>query len=341
MRQRRLLPALLAIVLAGCASGGPSRSRSASVPPSAAPSDEAATPAATLSASSSPSPTATHFESSVDGLTLSADLDRAAVAPGGTLTVRAVVRNDRSVPVTYTSARCEPIDLTVPLPRPLDPPGKTWTGVAGQFKSFVLEHGSDPRAGEAGAAALVNTPPPALCSTPPATGLLAPGGSLERTISWQAELTPGVPALPGPVDFHLVFYSTSPGGAAFSPVPWMQQFIPGEVVLDGRFEIAGPARPMLSVGQAIDAMLADPKFAAWLPAQADWDWSANLMLQTGDGSAKYLPKGPAWDIELFPTPKTVPPNTDTGKYRRFARGFIDPFDGKILLMDICDNPCHR
>jgi hypothetical protein len=301
---------------------------------SAGPTDTIAAGSAPPSAAS-PTPSAstatTHFETSVDGLLLSADLDQAVVAPGGTLEVDALVRNERSTPITYTTQVCSPLELTVPLERPLDPPGKTWTGVAARFKDFILTQASNPGSSAIGASAPVDTIAPGSCFPIQPGGLLAPGGSLERRITWRAELTSGVPAVPGPVAFQLTFSNLTLGPNTSG----------SEVELDGGFEIAGPARSMLSVGQAIDAMLEDPVFAAWLPAQADWNWEANLMLQTGDGSAKYVPKGPAWDIELFPTPRNVDPKTDMAPYRRFARGYVDPFDGRILLMDICGNPCDR
>jgi hypothetical protein len=332
------IPVMVVLLVAGCvAPEAGLESPTGSSAPSGSPTLVSAAVPSAAALISGPTAGPLHLEASSGGLTMTADLDRAVVAPGGTLTVTARVRNDRPTPVTYGVELCgSPVAMTVPLALPLDPPGRTWTGIEGAFKTYALTSGYGP--GGVPATKPADTQVPAVpCDGFQGLRTLAPGTTISSTLRWPAEITPGVPALPGEAHFELVFLH-DPAGGPPSVAPdytgplgsWFYTY--QQITLDGTFLISGPTKPTLTAGQAIDALLADAVFAKWLAQKPEATWSnANLFLESGP-ETKYQPKGAAWDIELF---------RESGVPRNFARAYVDPSDGHVMLLDICDAPCPR
>ena len=101
----------------------------------------------------------------------------------------------------------------------------------------------------------------------------------------------------------------------------------------GQIRVAGDAPRIVTAGEAIDALLADRRFARWLPKQRPKTWSnANLFLQTWPRAEGIVPVGPSWEIDLF---------REIGVARNWAIGFVDPFTAEVRNLEFCDIPCDR
>jgi hypothetical protein len=110
-------------------------------------------------------------------------------------------------------------------------------------------------------------------------------------------------------------------------IPWKSLAVDGAVRVDGN----GPR--IVTSGEALDAMLSDPQFAAWLPLQPSSTWSnANLFLQSMPSGAGIIPAGATWEIDLF---------REVGVPRNWAIGFVDAFTGELRNLAFCNNPCDR
>ena len=102
--------------------------------------------------------------------------------------------------------------------------------------------------------------------------------------------------------------------------------------MQGHLTIAGPAPRVISAGQALDALLADPRFSSWLQRQRDSECeTANLFLANNQNGG-IIPSGPIWDIELF---------CETGVPRHFSIAAVDAASGAVRLVNVCDDPCAR
>ena len=93
------------------------------------------------------------------------------------------------------------------------------------------------------------------------------------------------------------------------------------------------APEVVGAGQALDAMLADEKFAAWLGEEAKGTWStANVFLMNYGAAQGIVPAGPSWEIDLF---------REVGVPRNWAIGYVDPFTGRLRNLTFCKAPCDR
>ena len=132
---------------------------------------------------------------------------------------------------------------------------------------------------------------------------------------------PGVPAVPGPAPFVITvqFDHKEAGNGLFTT----------EVLeATGTITVLDGAPSAVSAGQALDAALVDPEFAAWLGEQPKDAWAnANLFLQ-GRGFVEPYPVVPYWDVELFLEP------------RNWAVLYIDAMSGEVLRRTFCNTPCE-
>jgi hypothetical protein len=257
-----------------------------------------------------------------DGLVLTTVLDHSEISSGKALTGRIWVHNGRASPVAYSSDWCGgPATMTMTLPLPLEPPGRKWTGVAAALKTYALTQGYGPGAVPAAAPVRIYVPFES-CSQGGGDLTLAPGETATSTISWVPAIVAGVPALPGAVPFTITVNhdpaprppepSLAPGAALPSYVESFQQ-----LTVSGDLTIGGSAPKLVSAGQAVDALLANRTFAAWLAKQPETSWAnVNLFLENF-GKTKVVPAGPSWDIEVFREP------------HNYAIGFVDPFTGLL------------
>ena len=319
---------LLAFSVAACtaASVSPSPMAPGSVRVAETPSASPVGPSETLA----PSPIATTTD---DGLSLSARLDRTSVEPGGKVTVDVTIHNGRSSPVVYGVTCDSATTMTTNLPLPLEPAGRTWTGIEGNLKEAALGRGT------------VTGETPDQMETMAYSGscygfqgerTLNPGETITSTLVWSADFVSGVPALSGEVPFTITFDHdplngppTYPPGHKGPIGSWIQEY--KQLSVAGDIEIVGQAPSLLSRGQAIDAVLSDPRFARWLTEQPESTWSTVTMLLGNFEATSVVPAGPNWELDLF---------REQGVPRNFAFAFVDPSTGAVQL-NFCEAPCSR
>jgi hypothetical protein len=294
---------------------------------------------AQASASATRSPSATAMASATigqtltatqDGLSLTVSFDRTSVEPGGKVAIDVMVHSDRSSPATYFAPCPGAVEMNTAVPLPLEPAGKTWTGLEADLKAAALGAGGVPGesptsvrqtdyAVEIGTSEVLCSNGVGTTDQSMAMGMswkLRPGQTFESKLAWTAELESGVPALPGDVPLTIALM----GPPGYPPTHVLQReeegYGPGaaigELNVTASIQVVGPAPKMVSKGEAVDAVLADPTFAKWLAEQPKSTWSGiNLYFD-------FLYSNPVWWLDVF--------RGDTD--RTTARAFIDPFTGK-------------
>jgi hypothetical protein len=266
-----------------------------------------------------------------DALTLTVQLDRWEVEPGGKVAAHVAVRNDRPEPLKDSMGCLLAPRWSVKVPVPTDPRGADWDGIAGRFKQYVLTEGYQP--GIVSAFRPYDTSPRE-DPCPAAPSSLGPGETAEWTLAWPAEIVPGIPAMVGTDPFTIsVNYRLEPdapptpvgSGLGVSRVLLYQSLSVG-----GALNVVGEAPRTLSAGQAIDALLADRRFVSWLGTRPASTWSvANIFLENSPAGAGIIPAGPVWDIELF---------REINVQRNWAIGFVDAYSGNVRGLTFCNIP---
>jgi hypothetical protein len=342
--RRLLLRAILvvsAVLLGGCldasplplpSSGGPSVRP---VPPTVAPTR---TPSGSPVEATEPSGDLAALRAEDAGLRLSVALDRTTVEPGGTVVVTATIENGRDVPVEIGPGWCGTfVDAFARFALPTDPVGRSWDGIAGEFKAYALSAGLAPGGVPADSDVEIHATSGPRCDDV-GSRPLAPGASAVVVVGLEAGLVPGVPAPAGHARLQVtVAHDPDPPPSPNPPAgkccvgSWVQTW--HELTVSTSIEIAGPAPHPLSIGEAIDALLADRRFASWLDEKPARTWSvANVFLESEPRAEGILPAGPSWDIELF---------REIDVPRNWAIGFVDPLTGAIRSLTFCNVPCDR
>ena len=276
--------------------------------------------------------------SEADGLSLTVTLDRDKVAPGEVVTLTSVFHNGGKEAIDYSVPWCggaASAVLTVALP--VEPIGTTWTGIAQEFKDFVMTEGKGPGSVPAlkPVAVDVYAQP---CQEGHFEDLLDPGESITSAMPWKAEIVGGVPALAGEVPFTVsVGYDRQNGPPSYPPGyagirgSWFAEY--KQLTVNGSLEVVGDGPRLAGPGEVIDALLEDPTYATWLAEQPRTTWSnANLFLTSMAKAEGIVPVGPSWDLDLF---------REMGVPRHWAIAFIDPFDASVRSVTYCDVPCDR
>ena len=287
--------------------------------------------------SASPS-RSTDLVAEADGYTLTVTADRLTLAPGETVNFNATFHNGTNHPIDVAGPACGGGTtgyVSVALPQ--RPTGKKWTGIRQTFKDYVLAQGYGPGGVPALDPLQINVSGPQ-CGEWTISSQLGAGESVTSTMSWKAEIVAGVDALAGRVPFNVsVGYDQQNGPPSRSPddtgpiASWSPIFKSLEV--SGELEVVGKGRDLMGPGEIIDGLLADKKFATWLAKRPARTWSnANLFLLSSPRKEGILPKGPAWDIDIF---------REVGVPRHWAVAFIDPFDASLISVTYCDIPCDR
>jgi hypothetical protein len=266
-------------------------------------------------------------------------LSATEIAPGESVTITVTVRNDRTVPVPIGlgSWDCGGLATTSGgLVFPLDPVGREWDGIAAVFKHYTLTEGRREGGAPIGQPFPVHAARSGRCLDPSSDFILDPGAAMTESMVWSALLGPGVLAMPGTVPInvsvlHDTFASpTYPPGWQGPSAMWFRSY--EQLTVTASLEIVGPAPPILSVGQAIDVLLADGRFSGWLGKEPSSTWSgANVLLHHADKAQGITPAGLAWEIDLF---------REIGVPRNWAIGFVD-FGGELVSLTLCDAPCDR
>ena len=329
MSRRHPGPFLAAVLLAGCTATAVDSSAS---PSSVTPPLSTSTPASPATA------TATReLVAQADGFTLTVAMDRTTVEPGRDVIFTATFQNGTAEPTEYLVPWCGgAASITMSVALPLEPKGKTWDGIAQVFKEYALNEGSGPGGVPAQAPARVE-----LRANPCIEGqfeaTLDPGQSVTSTIVWPAEIVAGVPALAGNVPFKVaVSYDRQDEATSSSALAGGLGLISRnykQISVEGSVEVVGIGPRIVTAGEAVDALLEDQGFAAWLVAQPRPTWTnANLFLSSWPKAEGIVPAGPSWDIELFP---------DLNAPRHWAIAFVDPFDASVRSVTYCNVPCDR
>lgn len=315
-RSMRRLPSLaaLAIGLSACTAAaspvGPGGSTASGSPPS-----PRSTAGATFSAESR-------------GLQLVAVFDRVEVEAGGDVSVRLSLHNTRSNDVLFEEP-CGADAMVVEVPNPREPAGREWEGIAGVFKAYALGEstGSPIESSIRSPLKTIARALPCHAATEGEPGLerqtIAAGDTYETTLTWSAELVRDLPAGPGELRFSIdVLYDLESVGNGMVKAETL--------AVDGTITVLPGGPSTVSAGQAVDAVLADPEFTAWLSKQPRNSWAnANLFLQPGATGVDVLPEVPYWDVELFREP------------RNWAIVYVDARSGAILRTMYCEIPCDR
>jgi hypothetical protein len=269
-----------------------------------------------------------------DALSLSAQLDRTSVEPGGKVTVEITIHNGRTSPVVYSATCDSATTITADLPFLLEPAGRTWPGIEGDLKEAAL--GRSSLNGHTGNQMQTTTRSGSCDSGFQGERTLNPGETITSTLVWSADFVSGVPAVPGDVPFSIAFAHDPIGGPPTYPPgykgligSWTREY--KQLNVTGHIEIVGQVPSLLSKGQVIDAVLADPRFATWLTEQPESTWSVVNMLLQNYGATSIVPAGPNWDLDLF---------REHGVPRNFVLAFVDPFTGAVEL-NFCEAPCSR
>jgi hypothetical protein len=290
-----------------------------------------------VSASASTASATQEFVAGADGFTLTVTVDRTTVEPGGDVTFNATFQNGTAEPTEYLVPWCGgAASITMSVALPLEPEGKTWDGIAQVFKNYALNEGFGPGGVPAQAPVTVE-----LRANPCVEGqieaTLGQGQSVTGTMVWPVEIVAGVPALAGNVPFKVsVGYDRQDAATSSSAVAGTRALINRsykQLSVEGSVEVVGIGPRIVTAGEAVDALLEDQGFAAWLVAQPRPTWSnANLFLSSWPKAEGIVPAGPSWDIELFP---------DLNAPRHWAIAFVDPFNASVRSVTYCNVPCDR
>lgn len=199
-----------------------------------------------------------------DGIAVTIALDRSVVEPGQSVLMTATVRNDRPIPTIVGFTECgAPATISGDVAVPWDPTGRKWDGVPGEFKRFALEQGL-------AAGGVPDDRPVTIyargepCEVGEPEIRLGPGASSTALVTWTAQIVEDVPALPGdvPITVGVSYDRPDPLPApvcnplcGLRVIPWKS------LAANGVIRVAGAPPPILTAGQAVDALLADARFA--------------------------------------------------------------------------------
>jgi hypothetical protein len=268
------------------------------------------------------------FTAENNGLELVAAFDRLIVEPGGDVTAQLSLHNTRSEEVVFREP-CYEHAMIVEVPNPVEPVGREWDGIAGAFKTYALGQSMGSPMESSIRTPLKTMAKRSPCHAPsqgePAfeRHSIPAGETYETTLTWSAELVKDLPAGPGEMPFTIDVqhdYEDAGGG----------MFKVESLAVEGTITVLPGGPKAVTAGEALDAVLGDPEFAAWLAKQPRSSWeNANLYLQPGTVGVDVLPVVPYWSVELFRVP------------RNWAILSVDAAKGTVLEKMLCDIPCDR
>lgn len=277
-----------------------------------------------------PVPAAAVATAAADGLVLSVTVPSGELATGAPVAIAIEVMNESAGPLVVGASECGPAaQFFVQAPLPAGKAGKTWSGTAAAFKAFALS--SHHPAGGLPADGRLPLVMEGRCAAPSAELVVATGERRRSTFVWTAELVAGVPVGPGEATYTAALaYADEPGRLLPSRPDWQ---IPKQLSVSGTLRfVAGQGDQPISAGEAIDAVLSDERFSAWLERHdpAQWQLANVFLTNLGPGPQGLVPGGPSWEIDLF---IGSPPQ------RASAIAFVDPFSGALRNLALCDRDC--
>jgi hypothetical protein len=281
-----------------------------------------------------PPPTASPGEivATIDGVSITVRVDPTPVRRGEDVTFVATLRNDRGSAVEYNPGDCAFASLRATFPIPWFPTGRSWTGQEGWFKDFVLNHAYGPGAVAAWAPIAVD-----LISEPcdeSTSELLMPGevrtADYSRAVGNALQSNPHAATMSFSISSEIDRQNDPPTiEPGYTGIP--PRFFPiyTSLVAEGVLAIDGAATDLLTAGEAIDVLLENEAFAAWLNDQDPGACpAANLFLTDGPPpDYEYV----AWLIQLM---------CETGGIAYDGLGWVDAETGDIVRLEVCETECE-
>lgn len=261
-------------------------------------------------------------EASADDLrmTVTAATDR--VSSGGELQLAVSVHNAGASRVSIASWECgAPIAVEATLGAPSNPGRDLADPLEAELRALAVV----PNANAVGSGVITR---PSECAIPDDKQTigdqeLAPGQALSATTPWSAELVDGVPAPTGDATLtvRVAYREAGKAQAPYKPLVATTKILVSE----------GEKAP-ISATQALDAVLDEEAFSAWLRAAPSSSWtSANVFLQNlGPGNNGIVPDGPSWEVDVFRTVDGA---------RQWAISFVDPATGQVRSVNLCEREC--
>lgn len=277
-----------------------------------------------------PPPTASPGDivATIDGVSLTVLIDPNPAQRGEDVTVVATLRNDRGTAVDYSPGDCAFATLRATFPLPWYPTGRTWTGQEGWFKDFVLNHAYGPGAVAAWAPIVVDLVATECDESRPTEVLLEPGevqtADFSRAMGNALRANPHAATMAFSITAQIDRQNDPPTiDPGFTGIP--PRFFPiyTNLTAEGVLAIDGPAADLLTAGEAIDVLLENEAFAAWLNDQPPGTCeAANLFLTDGPPpDYEYV----VWLIQLM---------CETGVPRHDGVGFVDAATGDIRRIEV-------
>lgn len=213
-----------------------------------------------------------------DGVVVTILLDHSPLTSGELSTAVVTVENQGRQTRIWQGGRCNlPVAVWVDTAADVSAPvGRDWPGAAGHLKDLVLPDSTPGRRGTFVVAPIVDAST-ALCPASRGVNQLAPGRRLQLQATWGGEVN-GVTA-PAGLAVVTASFAYLGSGPVHDPSP-VDEAIQARVSVD----VAAPRARLLGPGEAIDAALANPAFAAWVAgAGASSSWQG-AHLQPVDGA---------------------------------------------------------
>jgi hypothetical protein len=222
-----------------------------------------------------------------------------ATESGAGLRVEASVLNTGTEPIALRFDCRSPARLSMTIPVPNGSSGRSWSGVAGHFKDAALKIGTGPGGVSATAPMVIDLN--GRCADGPIDQVVAGGTNSVAAATWTGEIVDGVVASGGvatveaAVGYDPVIQTAADGGARDPAAPQDgARVMYRELSATTTVAFAGGERPPLSIADAVDAVLAQPDFVAWIAAEPESSWTyINVFLPNGHGEG-ITPPGPAW-----------------------------------------------
>lgn len=221
-----------------------------------------------------PGPTATATR---DGLVVTLTLDRAPLTAGVRSWVRVTVANTAGAIRHYQGGGCEFLAaISIETAAPVAPDrGRDWDGAAGALKQLLLPNADPDATGYYIDERFVDQAGGVACPANLGLNEVKPGEVRQMRAAWSGEVQ-GVVGVAGParVTASFPYLGLPDGGEMLGRPPQPIQVAVDVDVVDGGVRFLSP-------GQAIDAALANPGFAAWLAAAPQGSWQGVSLEQRG------------------------------------------------------------
>jgi len=199
-----------------------------------------------------------------DGLLVTLSIDRSTLPAAGRTWVSVSVENISSQVRLWQGGGCNPLaDVSITTATTVTPePGRSWNGLARTFKELTSQSADASNVGSFTDEPFVDQRAIG-CPANLAVNQIDAGQRLEMKAAWDGEIQ-GVVAPPGPAQIVASFPYLGLAGKVDAPQP-----IEAMIQVD----VADRGVRLLSRGQAVDAALGDPDFAAWVAANnvPAWD----------------------------------------------------------------------